>query len=111
VSEPAAATECAAELRLHDFRDGSMAFLTCDLMLAEHAGLNHHDPVYGTWWGRCTLNEHGHYDAEAQHHSMMVSLPPGVTTVPITTPLTEPGRYIIKIAEDGQSATATRIGD
>jgi hypothetical protein len=46
-------TECEAELRLHDFSDGSMAYLECDLMLEDHAELNHHDPVYGIWWSPC----------------------------------------------------------
>jgi hypothetical protein len=55
-------TECGAEFRLHDFQDGSMAFLGCDITKEEHAGLIHHDPVYGLWWSRCTLEEHGHVD-------------------------------------------------
>jgi hypothetical protein len=52
--------ECEAELRLHDFTDGSMASLTCDLDRREHAGLNHHDGIYGIWWNACTLEDHGH---------------------------------------------------
>lgn len=56
--------ECDGETRLHDFRDGSMAYLTCDLQRDAHAGLNHHDPVYGIWWTACTLPEHGHSTAQ-----------------------------------------------
>lgn len=52
--------ECEAELRLHDFPDGSAAYLICDLLPADHAGLNHHDPLYGVWWMSCTLEEHDH---------------------------------------------------
>ena len=58
--------ECEAELRLHDFSDGSMAYLTCDLDLSEHAGLNHHDGIYGIWWSACTLEEHGHAGAATE---------------------------------------------
>jgi hypothetical protein len=52
--------ECEAEHRLHDFSDGSMAYLSCDLDRGDHAGLNHHDPVYGIWWAACTLEDRGH---------------------------------------------------
>lgn len=57
--------ECDAEVRVHDFADGSMAYLTCDLEAGEaHRGLNHHDGTYGIWWSRCGLDEHGHVDPD-----------------------------------------------
>lgn len=59
-------TECEAELRLHDFEDGTMAHLGCDVAKEEHAGLIHHDPVYGIWWGQCSLEEHAHPDRDTR---------------------------------------------
>jgi hypothetical protein len=59
-------SKCEAEMRLHDFADGSMAYLTCDLRNEEHAGLNHHDPVYGIWWNACTLDHHGHAGPDSE---------------------------------------------
>ncbi len=50
-------SECEAELRLHDFSDGSMAFLTCDMEPVEH-GDAHHDPVYGVYWETCRCPGH-----------------------------------------------------
>lgn len=45
-------SECHAELRLHNFEDGSMAFLTCDMGSEEHGDV-HHDPVYDVFWRPC----------------------------------------------------------
>ena len=55
--------ECTAEIRLpHGWFPGqAKTYLTCDLDAGDaHAGLNHHDGVYGLWWSRCDLDEHGH---------------------------------------------------
>lgn len=62
-TDSTASAECDADLRLHAFADGSEAYLTCNLLLADHAGLNHHDPAHGTWWSACDLPEHGHLPA------------------------------------------------
>ena len=63
---PSPPAECEAEMRLHDFSDGSMAYLTCDLDRRAHAGLNHHDPTFGIWWNGCTLEDHGHTDPDSE---------------------------------------------
>ena len=55
------ANRCEAEYRAA--RHGTMVFLACDLNKREHAGLNHHDGIYGIWWNACTLEDHGHAGA------------------------------------------------
>ena len=53
---------CEAEYRAA--RHGTMVFLACDLDKGEHAGLNHHDCIYGIWWSACDLPDHGHADPD-----------------------------------------------
>lgn len=72
---------CEAEYR------AIMVFLACDLDKSDHAGLNHHDGIYGIWWDACTLEDHGHAGAATEtrterRRAFRASLRPGSGEVP-----------------------------